>query len=497
MRHCGYRGGNRVVEERSSARIRNELVAEIVDILQVSATLRIPGGRNLWTTYLGDELGVSLEPFNGDALRPWLLSLVDHCAHLPDGLPCLARALRYLEQESTSVTSLLQLLEEWEASAFFSGVDLRRLRPVLESLGPPGLPTLARRASRSRVQELPAWCNSGWRVFLRLAGENSAKGEIPPSLAFLALVAEELAMDGRVEEAEELRRWHRLRQYEWGLDGEAADWDPLLAPAYLIIQFEPDGLDSERYYLSHWHQSDSAGWHPVQGETRHLHRDELHAEVETLIEQTEEKWADLTQPIVLEFILPWELLNEPVEWWHKESSSALPTPLVMDYMVFLRSLDRLRRTAWHRPWRNKWRRLSEQPADSHSYWSHPDDGPSYYFHLERELKEDQHAVCLILSAPPGGNGEGDRYEFLAGLRSGVPLMIWHRRDCADPAFREAISEIVQDRGLASVADRVARLRTEALALGPDRWDGHVGRHLAILLDDPDHQPGLRRPNSAS
>ncbi|KQX63396.1 hypothetical protein ASD48_25890 [Streptomyces sp. Root1310] len=471
-------------------------MAEIVDVLQSAATLRLSGSRHLWTTYLSEELDVFVEPLTGEALRPWLLNLVERCAHLPDGLPCLARALRYVEQESTAVTALWRLLEEWEASAFFSGVDLRRLRPALESVGPPGLNALARRASRSRVQELPSWCDSGWQVFLRLAGENSAQGEASPSLAFLALIADQLAMDGRIEEAEELRRWRRSRQYEWGLDTQTDDWDPSLVPAYLIIQFEPDGLDPERYYLSHWHQSDSAGWHPVQGETRHLHRDELPVEVERLIERTEERWVDLTQPIVLEFILPWELLNEPVEWWHKESSSSLPTPLVMDYMVLLRSLDRLRRTAWHRPWRNKWRRLSEQPADSHSYWSRPADGPSYYFHLERELKEDQHAVCLILSAPPGGAEEADRQEFLVGLRSGVPLMIWHRRDCADPAFKEAVSEMVQDRGLASLADRVARLRTEALALGPGRWEAHVGRHLAILLDDPEHQPGLQRSHHA-
>ena len=59
-----------MVEERSPARIRNELVAEIVDVLQMSPTLRLPGSRHLWTTYLCDELGVSLEPFTGESLRP-------------------------------------------------------------------------------------------------------------------------------------------------------------------------------------------------------------------------------------------------------------------------------------------------------------------------------------------------------------------------------------------------------------------------------------------
>lgn len=67
-------------------------------------------------------------------------------------------------------------------------------------------------------------------------------------------------------------------------------------------------------------------------------------------------------------------------------------------------------------------------------------------------------------------------------------MIWHRGDCSDPAFKEAVAEIVQDRGLAGLLERTGRWRKEALAMGPEGWDNHVGRHLAILLDDPERKP---------
>lgn len=216
-----------------------------------------------------------------------------------------------------------------------------------------------------------------------------------------------------------------------------------------MIQFEPDRIETDRYYLSHWRQSDSEGWHPVRGETVHLGREELPGAVERLIEEAEEKWADLRQPVILEFILPWELLNEPVEWWSKESGSEAPTPLVMDYPVVVRSIERLQRAAWHRPWHHKWRQLRERPADSHSHWSSPAEDEAYFFHLERELKEDRHAVCLVLSQPPGDDSGTGRREILAGLRAGVPAMIWHRSDCADPKFRDAIGEILQDRGWAA------------------------------------------------
>ncbi|MFF2851532.1 hypothetical protein ACFVT5_35155 [Streptomyces sp. NPDC058001] len=477
-------------------------MAGIVDVLQESATVRHTSSADLWVSMLGQELGTSVEPQRAEALRPWLMNLVETSAQVPDGLPCLVRCLGYVEQQSAAVASLRRLVDEWEAMDFFDGADLHPLRPILfEMRSSAGLATLARRASRSRVQELPAWCDTGWAVFLRLAGENSGPKELPVSMAFLALAADHLVEDGQVAAAERLRHWNRQQARVWGLEDTMADWQrggvveapPSMVPAYLMIQFEPDGVDPERYYLTHWRQSDAEGWHPIPGETLHLHRDDLPGEVELLIEQTEERWADLRQPVVLEFILPWELLGEPVEWWHKESSSPSPTPLVMDYAVLVRSFERLRKAAWHRPWHNKWRQLKEKPADSHSYWNRP--GRSH-FHLERELKEDEHAVCLVLSQPPGSASPAGREEFLAGLRAGIPAMIWHRGDCADPAFKEAVADIVQDRGLAGLMERAGKWRREALAMGPEGWDSHVGRHLAILLDDPERRPGPAGPDRA-
>lgn len=482
------------MEGRNPARVRNELMAGVVDVLQRSPTLRHPTSAELLMTMLGEELGTPLEPLGSGALRPSLLRLVESCARVPDGMPCLVRCLGHVEERSATVLALERLVDEWEAVDFFDGADLHPLRPdLMELRSPATLTAMARRASRSRTQELPVWCDSGWAVFLRLAGGNSAARELPVSMAFLSLAADQLVEDGRREAAERLRRWNRAQARAWNLEDQMAEWqldgvtEPAasLMPAYLMIQFEPDGVDPDRYYLSHWRQSDAEGWHPIPGETVHLHRDDLPAKVDTLIEQTEERWSDLRQPVVLEFILPWELLGEPVEWWHKEADSGSPTPLVMDYTVLVRSFERLRRAAWHRPWHNKWRQYKERPADTHSYWNRP--GHSH-FHLERELKEDEQAVCLVLSEPPGTDSGAGRQEYLAGLRAGVPAMIWHRGDCSDPAFKEAVADIVQDRGLAGLLERTARWRKDALAMGPEGWDNHVGRHLAILFDDPERKP---------
>ncbi|MGW0580367.1 VMAP-C domain-containing protein [Streptomyces sp. NPDC002920] len=482
--------------ERSLERVRNELAVSIADALQRSGTVGQTAGREVWRDLLSGELGVPVEPLTGDRLRPWLLSVVKTCTGVGDGLACLVRSLEYVEQESATVAELWPLVDEWEAVDFFNLADLRALRPHLQAVGSADLPAMARRASRSRVQELPSWCRTAWQVFLRLAGENTPPGELPPSMAFLSLCAEWLVEEGRADAAERLRRFNRDQAEALEAQTLLADWqqseflqpEPSLVPAYLLIQFEPDRVEADRYYVSHWRQSDSDGWHPVRGETVHRRREELPAVVEGLLEETEERWADLRQPVILEFVLPWELLNEPVEWWWKESSSPSPTPLALDYPVVVRSLERLQRAAWHRPWHTKWRELNERPADSHPHWSRPVSDGAYFFHLERELKEDRHAVCLVLSEPPGDDSGTGRREVLAGLRAGVPAMIWHRNDCSDPSFQDAIGEILQDRGLGSLEDRVRKWRKEALALGPGGWDQHIGRHLAILLDDPDRKP---------
>ncbi|MEU3147303.1 MULTISPECIES: hypothetical protein [unclassified Streptomyces] len=485
----------------SPERARNRLVVSIVDALQGSSTVNQASSRELWREMLADELDGPVEPFGGVALRPWLLQVVKACAQVGDGPACLVRSLEYVEQQSVTVAALWPLVDEWEAVDFFNSADLGHLRPALQSLPASELAAMARRASRSRVQELPGWCTSGWQIFLRLAGENTSAGELPFSMAFLALSADRLVREGQVEHAEVLRRFNRVQAQALGLDDLLAEWQhsefpqpaPSLVPAYLMIQFEPDLVVADRYNVSHWHQSDSEGWHPVRGETVNLHRAELPGTVERLIGEAEAKWAELSQPVILEFVLPWELLNEPVEWWPSESDHPEPTPLAMDYQVVVRSLERLHRAAWHRHWHTKWRQLRERPADSHSHWGRQTQDGAYFFHLERELKEDRHAVCLVLSEPPTDDSGTGRREILAGLRAGVPAMVWHRSDCADPSFQDAIGEILQDRGLGSLVERVGGWRKEALALGPDAWDGHVGRHLAILLDDPERKPGPAGP----
>ncbi|RZB18150.1 hypothetical protein StrepF001_13440 [Streptomyces sp. F001] len=279
-----------------------------MDALQGSATVNQASSRESGGRCCGASWP---RPWSRSAgrLRPWLLQIVKACTEVGDGLACLVRSLEYVEQQSATVATLWPLVDEWEAVDFFNNADLRSLRPVLLSMNSPDLATMARRASRSRVQELPPGAGPDGRSSCG-CGENSPNGELPPSVAFLALCADRLVAESRADAAEVLRRFTRSQAHALRLDGALADWQhsefpqaaPSLVPAYLMIQFEPDRVEADRFYLSHWRQSDPEGWHPVRGETVHLRREELPGAVERLIEEVEERWADLRQPVLLEFI---------------------------------------------------------------------------------------------------------------------------------------------------------------------------------------------------
>ncbi|MET7608155.1 SAV_2336 N-terminal domain-related protein [Streptomyces avermitilis] len=328
-----------------------------------------------------------------------------------------------------------------------------------------------------------------------LAHPDGSTGLSPEATAFAVLVSPVLdRLYGVPADAETLRHRNRPRARALGPTAELAHRQPTAPPkaeaAVLTIQLSPDPLETGNYNLSEWHRL--ASTIPVRGTTVRTPGDELPCRVGRLIEQAVQSWAYLRrQQLTLEFVLPFELLNVPVEWWSKEMLPGSRVPLAVDYPVVLRSLDRLQNAAWHRAWHSRWQQLKQSPHKSRAHWCRPYTDDTSGLHLERELTGDPRVVCLILSEPPSHpSGIGSR-ELRAGLRTGVPMIIWHRRDCSDPAFREAVSEFLQRHNLDNLTEWAANLRREALALDPDHSDSHVGLHLAILLDDPEHMPGQR------
>jgi hypothetical protein len=104
------------------------------------------------------------------------------------------------------------------------------------------------------------------------------------------------------------------------------------------------------------------------------------------------------------------------------------------------------------------------------------------------LKADDRIVSLVLSEPPTRVGETGQQEVEAALRSGLPVIIWHRSDCTSLAFREAVSGLVTKGGVGHLPIRAKELRHAALRLEPALREAHVGHHLTVLWDDPERRP---------
>lgn len=482
--------------QNTGDQVRHRVQTEFVDVLARTRLVHGQAGRQLLLDQLRDRLGqFSLRDHT--ELRLQVVELVHACAQLTDGVRVLVDIVEHLEPGTDDVRDLRRLRDEWEAADVLTETDWGELRPALETLHPENLLVLFQRATRHRLPAPPPWCGNAWQAFVNLAGQNAGPEGVPPSMAFLSLLEDQV--DERVNRLIRLR--NRRVASAQGLGGQLdrvrtalrkGDEQPQDSTAYLVIQVEPrldpDG-PQDLYTLSsyrQWHGGEVL--HSRQGEARAVHRHELEREVEQLIEEMETEWSDRTGTVVVEFVLPWELLNAEVDWWRKEINSDRPTVLAMDYPVVVRSLERLRTPRWHRYWRQRWQQLQTQPTSSTVHWSSP-SGEDYFTRLETELKGDDRIVSLVLSEPPARPGETGQQEVMAALRAGLPVIIWHRADCSSEAFREAVTRLVSDAGLAELPTRTKELRQQVLLTEPERRIDHIGRHLAVLWDDPARRPG--------
>lgn len=477
---------------------RQKIQMDMVEQLSACRAITTEAGLQLLIEMVSDTLGRSLQTRGHQAMRAQIVDIIFTCAKSPDGLPALVEAVARLVPETWTTEMLQLLLDEWQAADLFTSDDWSVFRAALGDLVLPELAELFAAATRSRMHRPPTRCTTAWQIFVYLAGLNAGADALPPSMIFLDLLAD--IMPGDV--GQEIRLRNRRRASSWGLTPalntarshrESQPASPVTS-AYLVIQLEADGVDEEQYVLSHWHQWDTGAWRPARGDVRLVHRDDLEKEVERLIFDIEATWSDGPATVTLEFILPWELLNAPVDWWYKESLSTRPTPLTMDYPVVVRSLERLRTRRWHRAWHARWQRLKQDPGSARTYWSKP-AGHDYHTLLETELKSDDHVSSLVLSEPPDGDNAG-RKEIEAALRSGLPVIVWQRSGRHDSHFREALSLLVAAEGLADLPVRARELRRQALRLDPDARDNHIGRHLTVLWDDPERQPEVSRSSGA-
>ncbi|MCX4908783.1 hypothetical protein [Streptomyces sp. NBC_00878] len=223
-------------------------------------------------------------------------------------------------------------------------------------------------------------------------------------------------------------------------------------------------------------------------------REQLGSCIAELITRMAALWHNRSELVALEFFLPLELLNEPVEWWDRNPARGYANPLLSTYRVSVHSLDRVQRREFHRAWRARWTRWREnggkqQHARRVVHECAPEPTLSDAEHLARldaVVGSDDDVVGMLLCQPPWDHGKLGIQEVSLALDLGVPVLMYHREEHAASACRAAVREALAEDGLAALPQRAQQWRTDAAAGRPSAHDPKAIRSMGMIWDDPEH-----------
>jgi len=459
----------------------------LVDRLEEIPSLRDPASRRLCLDLLVEHLGVRLVVNDFLATRAHLIAIVQACRrHHPRALGAFIDVVEQMEPGSKPVHRARVAIEDMTALELVDKPDRDELLALLSGL-PRDLLVEFVRLVAGRTIELSSDDEYHADVLATLERMNARPDGVPPLLVFVEHVAARVG-DYR---ADRLRQWNDRQAEKVGLTErlqavqlEQASQSQLEQDlvAYLVVRIEPDLLDPDQFVVVHWQHNDPTGWRPQRGRQFSGELDEVRAHIADLVATAESAWAKDASNIVVEFLLPYGLLNLPVDQWDLEVGSMLPRPLGLHYQVVVRSLDRARSPRWHREWRRRWELLKTAQTELTNFednWLWSDGAKARHLAaLDARLAARRNVVSLVLRSVPEGIEPG---EVMVGLRTGVPVMVWQRADSSRSAFDSEV-RAMRDK-LPSLAESLRLLRGEAKQAS--RPESHVGSRVSLLWDDPD------------
>ncbi|WP_431965019.1 effector-associated domain 2-containing protein [Actinacidiphila sp. bgisy160] len=476
--------------------VRRELPRYLVDAVQQLTCLEDPMTfRRLVNRFNPEPAAL------GGGQRAQLVRLMEGVSRTPGGLTSMVQTLEVWEGSTVAVLNLKIALAAWEVD-LFAVEEWEELFRLLDGLR---VPDLGRRyADFLREQgrfSAPVHCTEPWAVFLHASTLNARNGQPLPCLQLLRRLA--FAAEGERQLA--LMEWADAHDPHPTVPDDAGPAEPAYRSSqtetgvwrpsdYLIIRLRPllDGETEGMTILSYWRRVHPGG--QVRGEDRRIALQDLEREVRTLIHQAESDWAYfLKGELAIEFVLPWDLLHLPVERWEKSSFRGIGAVLGEDHPVVIRSLERLDRRDLHGRWGRRWDAFAEGRA-GRAHWF-ADDG------LPHLLSDPPPAVAVLSSAPGSGStaGEESRHtpdELGEALRAGIPVVLWDRRGRTGPEFRAAIRAVLDDGDPRRLPALVKSLRITSRD-GDSEGAPVVGRHVALLWDDPYRLPVAATDSSPS
>jgi NTP-dependent ternary conflict system VMAP-like protein/effector-associated domain 2 (EAD2)-containing protein len=458
----------------------------VVEALEQVQVLRDLAGRRLCMDLLAEYLGVALQVREFPSTRQYLFGFLLTCRQHPNALRVFLRVLGELEPGSLAVGRVHRLIEDMLAFELVEDDDRQKLVELVSRTDFPYVAELSRAAAGPAAADLHFDDQQPEDALVYLEELNARPDGVPPLLVFVEYLAHRVG--GHL--GGQLREWSEQQAQRMGVDDRimalrAEATDPMIVGetrttiAHLVVRVERDNLDHDRYLMVHWRQADPSGWHPRRGATFTGTLAEIERAVAGLVEEAEATWALKAEAVRIEFMLPLELLNLPVDQWQVDPGGPIPRPLGLHYQVTLRSLERARTRKWHREWRRRWATLRDGAENGISWWCAPVKTLNLR-ELDATLAGRRDVVSLVLRSAPTVARPADASEMLVGLSNGIPIMMWQR---AGPVriFENTIRPLLS--GIGGLPERTRLLRGQAHQ--SPRPHGHVGSRVTLVWDDPD------------
>lgn len=442
---------------------------------------------HLVAEYLNVEINVP-----GQTPRLDMAALVGKVLGLADGRDALVYAIEMLAgpQPAKSVEERVRSRPAPALLPVFTEDEIRKGHDLLV----PDRDTDPRRLHAALAHELQIDLPVGLtraQLFERLLDANAqASDGLPP-----AVVLMEVAALHSPPRAEALRAWSA----GWAARSAPGTSEALEArrrriaeepppdpdvPRCLVVMVAPADDGSPDLYVRHWVNVAAGHWEPLAGETERATPASFAGAVERAVARAERYWGEHTaeaegrggDPVHVEFVLPYAMLNHDVARLPLGDRAIGEVPISQRYLVHLRSLDRMRAgdPGQLRRWRDRWGVFRTAAAAQTPHWSGTD------LKLWRAGLTRERAVTAVILHGPALPGRGLE-PLAAAISEGIGVAGWDRREEDSPQSRELI-RVLFGHPPGQIPAKVSQLRLDAEA--EDEGPRMMGRHIAFFWDDP-------------
>lgn len=485
---------------------RGERATQLVDALMKVPVLDTVRSRRLCIETALERLGQRLSVAEFDERKLHLVEMVKVFGSVPEGWRELTGAVRFLAHYDLP-SEQAAALAGGPAPHLGDSRQRRELASLLGGLDRQSVPELERIfafAAGDGFGPLPSGVRTAWEAYELLENCNVPSDGVSRCVRF----AQEVGYVVGPELGDALRQW--LSREVRSSTGEGVEAMRLLSDvrrgtgrwrqaadgtAYLVIRLHPCEESSEHVWLTCW-TSTGGSWQPRQRDDRRLPLSQVPARVAALVDQEEARLRHHRGGVVLEFILPVDMVNTPVEEWPRAApfgatggDSAFAAPFGMEYKVVIRSLERMDALHLHRVWNERWQVLTNG-GGANVHRCEQGDGSEQH-RLYVKLKQDSSISLMTLGSPP--DDEAGRRELMLGLQVGLPVLLWAHQGALSDREYAAVHTLSDAGGWDALLDHVTRLHFSP----GTRDDGHEGvmrSRIAVLWDDPSRLPEV--PESA-